>query len=491
MLLGRLKTRQTKHGAYMVVYSAVALAILAAANYLADRYNKTYDATENRLYSLSDQTVKILGDLDQDLKIYYFDQAGRFDQTAAGGMAPRDKLVRYENVSHHVSVDYIDPDSKPDLAQAMNVRTYGAVFVEMAGNREEAGSTDEEDVTNAIIRVIKGEEKTACFLTGHGEAEGDDSERQGFSSAKGQIEDANYQTKTVSLLENPRVPDDCTLLLVAGPDKEYFEPEIDVLKSYVENGGRTLFLLDHDKSPRLVELLGSWGVKVNSDVVIDLSGVGQFFGMGPLAPLVGAYESHPVSEAMGNVATFFPLVRSVESGDVPDGWTVDKLFSTTAGSFASEAFSPEEDEVIRDPDKEREGPISLAVAATYDVPDDENDEADKNDEEEVGGDETDSENSEDEAQADDEEKQGRIVVVGTSLFVRNNYIGRGGNVDLFLNMLNWLSSDEDLISIRPRDPDNTPLNLTGADMRRLFFGTVVGIPLVIIIAGIRVWWKRR
>ena len=133
----------------------------------------------------------------------------------------------------------------------------------------------------------------------------------------------------------------------------------------------------------------------------------------------------------------------------------------------------------------------MAVAATYDVPDDENDEADENDEEEVGGDETDSENSEDEAQADDEEKQGRIVVVGTSLFVRNNYIGRGGNVDLFLNMLNWLSSDEDLISIRPRDPDNTPLNLTGSDMRRLFFGTVVGIPLVIIIAGIRVWWKRR
>ena len=485
MSLGWLKTRQTKYGTYTVVYSAVVLAIVAAANYLADRYNKTFDATENRIYSLSDQTVKILGDLDQDLKIYYFDQAERFDQTAAGGMAPRDKLVRYENVSHRVSVDYIDPDSKPDLAQAMNVWTYGTVFVEMAGNREEANSTDEEDVTNAIIRVIKGEEKTACFLTGHGEADGDDSERQGFSSAKRQIEDANYQTKIMSLLENPQVPDDCTLLLVAGPDKEYLEPEIDVLKSYVENGGRTLFLLDHDKSPRLVEMLGSWGIKVNSDIVIDLSGVGQFFGLGPLAPLVGDYESHPVSEAMGNVASFFPLVRSVESGDVPDGWTVDKLFSTTAGSFASEAFSPEEEEVIRNPDKEREGPISLAVAATYDVP------AAEDNEEGGGGDETGSENSEDDAETEDEKKEGRIVVVGTSLFVRNSFIGRGGNVDLFLNMLNWLSSDEDLISIRPRDPDNTPLNLTGADMSRLFFGTVVGIPLVIIVAGIRVWWRRR
>jgi ABC-type uncharacterized transport system involved in gliding motility auxiliary subunit len=485
MLLSSLKTRQTKYGTYMVVYSAVVLAIVAAANYLGDRYNKTFDATENRIYSLSDQTTKILGNLDQDLKIYYFDQAERFDQPSPGGMAPRDQLVRYENASHRVSVDYIDPDSKPDLAQAMNVRTYGTVFVEMAGNREEADSTDEEDITNAVIRVIKGEEKTACFLTGHGEADGDDSEREGFSSAKEQIEDANYQTKTVSLLENPEVPDDCTLLLVAGPDKEYLEPEIDVLRSYIEGGGRTLFLVDHDKSPRLVEMLGSWGAKVNSDTVIDLSGVGQFFGMGPLSPLVGDYESHPISEAMGNVASFFPLVRSVEAGDTPEGWTAEKLFSTTAGSFASEDFSLEDGEVTRNPDKEREGPISLAVAATYDVP------AAEENEEEGGGDEADPESSEDETDSEDEKKEGRIVVVGTSMFVRNNFIGRGGNADLFLNMLNWLSSDEDLISIRPRDPDNTPLSLTGADMSRLFFGTVVGIPLVIIIAGIRVWWKRR
>lgn len=485
MLLNWFQSRRAKYGGYAIVYSIVVLAIVVAVNYLADRYNKSVDATENRIYSLSDQTKKILGNLDKDLKIYYFDQSHRFDQAVAGGMAPRDKLVRYENASHHVSVDYIDPDSKPDVARAMNVRTYGTVFVEMAGNREEANSTDEEDVTNSIIRVVKGEEKTVCFLTGHGEADEGDSERDGFSSAKRQIEDANYQTKTVSLLENPEVPVGCTLLLIAGPDKQYVGPEIDLLRSYAEGGGRTLFLLDQGKSTKLVEMLNAWGVKVNSDVVVDLSGVGQFFGMGPLAPLVGDYESHPVSGAMGNVASFFPLARSVETGDASDGWTVEKLFSTTVGSFASEDFSLEQGEVTRNPEKEREGPISLAVAATYDVPAAEDLEGDG-----VSG-ESHPDTDEDDATVEDDKKEGRIVVVGTSLFVRNNFIGRGGNADLFLNMLNWLSSDEDLISIRPRDPSNTPLSLTSSDMTRLFFGTVVGIPLVIIIAGIRVWWRRR
>ena len=108
-----LKTRQTKYGAYSATYIIVVLACLAAANYLADRYNKSFDATKNQLYSLSDQTLKILGDLDRDLKIYYFDQGPRFPEAQIN-------LVRYQNASNRVTVDYVDPDAKPALAQAID-----------------------------------------------------------------------------------------------------------------------------------------------------------------------------------------------------------------------------------------------------------------------------------------------------------------------------------------------------------------------------------
>ena len=136
----------------MVAYVLVFASILVAVNYLGVRYNKTYDATENKLYSLSDQTIKILNGLEEDLKIYYFDQAPSFERV-------RGSLVQYENASSRVSVSYVDPDSKPELTREMNVSTYGTLFVEYAGNREKANSTSEEDITNTIIRVKKGRKR--------------------------------------------------------------------------------------------------------------------------------------------------------------------------------------------------------------------------------------------------------------------------------------------------------------------------------------------
>jgi ABC-type uncharacterized transport system involved in gliding motility auxiliary subunit len=360
----------------------------------------------------------------------------------------------------------------------------------MGATREEAKSVNEEDVTNAIIKAIKGKEKKACLLAGHGEAGPDDSERDGFASAKKEIEGANYTTETISLLEKPEVPSDCTLLIIAGPDKEYLEPEIDVLRKYVEGGGRALFLLDYQKSPRLVELLASWGVRVNNDVVVDLSGIGQLFGGGPLAPLVAQYESHPISNGMGNVATFFPMTRSVEPGESVTHWNVSKLFSTTPNSFATQELKVQDGELIRNAAKERQGPIPVGVAATYDVPESAGSKA-AADAEQKGEKSGESKAEDKDNPLAGQKKEGRIVVLGTSRLARNNFLSVGGNLDLFLNILNWLSSDEDLISIRPKQPDNTPLDVSAAEMRRILLGTVFGLPLVIIVAGIRVWWMRR
>ena len=478
MKLDWLKARQTKYGAYSATYTVVVIACLAAVNYLADRYNETFDATKNKLYSLSDQTHKILDNLDRDLKIYYFDRSQSFPEAKA-------TLVRYKNASRRVSVDYIDPDARPELAQAMNIRNYGSVFVEVGGNREEATSTDEEDVTNAIIKVLKGEEKTACIVTGHGEADTSDTERGGFSEAERAIQDANYETQVVSLFEDPEVPSECTMLILPGPRKSYFEPELEVIKAYVEGGGRALIMLDNQASPDLVEMVSAWGVRVRDELVIELSPVGRIFGGGPLAALVGDYEDHPITEVMGNTVTLFSMSRGVEAGDAVDGWEVQNLFRSTGGSVATEDYEIGEMEIRPDLDNAREGPITLAVAATHDVPaapqDDAGDSSDENDSEGE---------AEDEA-GEEEEKQARVVVVGTSQFARNASLGRGGNVDLLLNMLNWLSSDEDLISIRPTDPESTPLNLSESEVSRLWWFSIVIFPLAIVGMGIRVWWIRR
>ena len=478
-------SRQLRSGGYAGIYVLVFVGILAAVNWLGVQYNETFDATSRKLYSLSDQTHKVLDNLDRDVTLSYFDRTSEFARA-------EDMLRRYENASNRVRVEYVDPDEDPVKAEAMNIRSYGTLILHVGGERQEASSTSEQDITNAIITALKGQEKTACVATGHGEAASGDMDRDGFSNAKSVIEDANYGFEDVSVAMDG-VPEDCTLLVVPGPTTAYFDPEIEAIREFVEGGGRALFMLRpvfpdnrgrrEETNPGLVALLAEWGVEVSNDVVIDESAIGQLFGGGPFTPLVSSYKYHPIVEPMENVATLFPRTRSVgKADDEPDGWTVDELFESSTSSFATVSMTIEGSAVsIGSASSQTEGPIVLAVAAQYDVPEQES---------EPAGEDS---GASDEAMDSDEEAEpeGRVVAVGSSGFASNYGLSLGGNRDLLLNMMNWLSSDEDLISIRPRDPDSTPIDMTSAEMWRIFVGSIVLLPLVIIVTGVWTWWGRR
>jgi len=480
-----LRSRQFRSGGYAAVYTLVFVAILATANWLGVQYNETYDATERKLYSLSDQTHKILDGIERDVTISYFDRTSQF-------VAAQDMLRRYENASNRVSVEYVDPDEDPIKTEAMNVRTYGTLILTIDGVRHEASSLSEQDITNAIITAIKGQEKTACVVTGHGESSGDDMERNGLANAVSRMEDANYDHQQVSLAEGA-VPEDCTILVVAGPSTAYFDPEVAAIRDFVEDGGRALLLLGpvlpdergrrEEHNPKLVDLLASWGIEAKNDVVIDQSAIGQLFGGGPFTPLVSEYRFHPIVEPLENVATLFPRARSVgQASEVPDGWTVDVLFESSETSFATSTLRAEAAGFTLGPESSQtDGPITLAVAATYDVP-----EAGQEDSESSGAAGDAIEPAEEEA-----EPEGRVVAVGSAGFASNYGLALGGNDDLLLNMLNWLSSDEDLISVRPKDPESTVIEMTAAEMSRIFYASLMLLPLIIIVTGVWTWWGRR
>lgn len=473
-----MQSRQVREGGYSGAYILVVVAILVAANWLASQYNKTFDATDAKLYSLSDQTMKVLGDLPDDATIYYFDRPLDYERPDMNGVTPRDSLTRYDNASSKVSVEYIDPEKEPGKAELMNVRSFGTLLVEVAGRREEASSTSEQDITNAFIKVLKTDIKTACALSGHGEAIGEDNEALGFAVARQAIQDANYQFQQISLLENPEVPPACSLVIVAGPEQDLLEPEVEILRNYVNNGGRLLLMINHAKSPELVALAAEWGVEVRDDLVIDASGIGRLFGGGPVIPLVVDYEPHPITEPFsgGSSPTLFPLTRSVAKADsVPAGWNVEELLKTGSASLATTDY--EKEQIAPNPETDREGPLNLAVAAVHEV-------APSSPEPEAEGEES-------AIPAEVEDQEARVIVVGTSRFARNSYLGRVNNRDLFMNMVNWLASDEDLISIRPKDPASTPMEMTQSQMNWMFFGLMVGLPLVIVVAGVRTWWLRR
>lgn len=480
-----LRSRQFKSGGYAAVYILVFVAILAAANWLGVQYNETYDSTERKLYSLSDQTHRILDGLERDVTISYFDRTSQF--TVA-----QDMLRRYENASNRVSVEYVDPDEDPIKTEAMNVRTYGTLILNIDGVRHEASSLSEQDITNAIITAIKGQEKTVCSVTGHGESSSDDIERNGFANAAGRMEDANYHHQQVSLTDGA-VPDDCTILVVSGPTTAFFDPEVAAIRDFVQGGGRALLLLApvlpdergrrDEHNPNLVELAASWGIEAKNDVIIDQSAIGQLFGGGPFTPLVSEYRFHAIVEPLENVATLFPRARSVNrASEVPDGWSVDVLFESSETSFATSTLRAEAAGFTLGPESDQtDGPIALAVAATYDVPEAAEDDSEPS---EPASDEI--EQAEDTA-----EPEGRVVVVGSAGFASNYGLALGGNDDLLLNMLNWLSSDEDLISVRPKDPESTVIEMTAAEMSRIFYASLLLLPLIIIVTGVWTWWGRR
>jgi ABC-type uncharacterized transport system involved in gliding motility auxiliary subunit len=453
-----LKARQTKYAAYASVYIVVVLAIVTVANVLANRYVKTYDTTSNKRYSLSDQTVKIIKGLKEDAKLTYFDQSTRFSQT-------KDQLDQYANLSPKVHVEYVDPDKKPQVAREAGIKNYGTTIVQIGAKKEEAKSTSEEAITGAFIRVLKNKTRTVCFVTGSGEHQIDNSDRNGYSRLKELLGKDEYTSNSISLLQKAEVPGDCTVLVVAGPSSDYQQPEVDAIKKYVEEGGRALFLLDPPlkfgrseigDNDALAALLQNWGVTLEKDLILDLNPIGQIVGVGPEVALVSHYESHTIVSEMKGSATGFPLTRSIEVKNT-DKSTVEKLFSSSENSLAtSKLNSPKVDP--NDP-KNKKGPMTIAAAGSY---------------------KTGKENG-----------QGRFVVIGSSAWAANSFINFNGNRDLALNTMNWLSSDEDLISIRPKEREDRRITMTRAQMNWVRITSQFLFPLAVVIAGITVWWRRR
>jgi ABC-type uncharacterized transport system involved in gliding motility auxiliary subunit len=452
-----MQMRQTKFAAYTTVYVLVVLAVIGVLNFLANRYNKSADLTANKKFTLSDETRKVAGGLKQDVTITYWNQPTAFQ-------GAHDLLDRYKNLSAKIDVKYEDTDKNRTQAIAAGVKQQGTIFVDIANKHQEAKSLTEEEITGAMVRALKGGQRTACFVLGSGEHSIDDADRTGYSSAKQLAESNNYKTQTIKLLEKPEIPKECTIVVVAGPAHDYIAPEVAALKNFVEGGGRAVFLLDPplmfaqqqiDENKALTDLLAAWGVTMDKDLVLDTSGVGQVFGMGPEIPLVTTYDSHAIVRPMKDVPSGFPIARSldVKNGDKT---MVEKLFETSSNSFATANLKSSD---IRPSPTDKKGPLTLGAAGTYNG----------------GG----------------PNGAGRFVVVGSSRWIDNSFLRFNGNRDLFLNMLNWLSSDEDLISIRPKETEDRRLSLTARQMMLVFYSSVLAIPLLVIAMGFGVWWRRR
>ncbi len=473
-ILGSLGKRSTKYASNYVISLILVIAIIAGLNYVGQRHPKRVDMTGSGRFTLAQQTTQVLGKLTKDVDIKAFFPGGDY--------APlKELLIEYRTVSPHVRYEFIDPDRQPDVAKQNDVTVYGTVqnpfsgaqlkfgtVIISYGNRNEkiekrSEEVQEEDLTNAIIKVGRSEAKKIYFIQGHGEKDPSDTERTGYSEAKKALEGQGYKVETLNLATEGKVPEDAKVLVEAGPTTEPFAQEQQFIADFLNKGGVGLLLLvDPNPAPSFEAFLKNWGVKVDNDLVLDVSGVGRLMGAGPSIPLVTTYEAHKITDRF-KAMTFFPLTRSIEPDkSLPGGATVETLFKSNPNSWGETNLSSKQ--ASYDPGSDLKGPLSLAVAATKEVKP---------------------------ASASTPAAKSRIVVTGTSNFPVNAYFPLQGNGNLFLNMVSWLAQDEDLISIRPKAPQDRRLVLSESQMSLLQLIAVFVLPGIALIAGIVVVVKRR
>lgn len=466
-----LRGRQARYGTLAATSVLIVLGILVAVNYIGKTHNKRWDLTANKQFSLSDQTRNVLAKLDAPLHIMVFAQETDF-------RSYRDRLNEYEYNSKQVTIEYVDPDKKLAIANQNGIQQYGTIIVNHRGRSERTTSNTEQDISNAIIKVVTGEPKKVYFTQGHGEKDMASTERSGYNTITEALKQENYGVENVVLAQMGEVPKDASVVVIAGPVTDFFPSEMDALKKYLAGAGKVLLLLDPpekagaSQTPLLIALAHDWGIDAEDTVVVDVSGMGQLLGTDASVPVAATYPSHPITERFA-ILTAYPLARAVVpvAGGV-NGHTAQTFVESSSRSWAEADMKSllTGGEVSMDEKKgDRPGPISLAAAVSAVT--------------------TIEAKSGENANAPNQET--RVVVFGDSDFASNGALGIQGNRDLFMNTVGWLSQQEDLISIRPKEPDDRRITLTAAQQSNIVWLSLFGIPAIIFGTGVYGWWRRR
>ncbi len=468
--------RGARYGTMSIVSILVFLGILIAINYLSTRQNKRWDFTANQVYSLSDQTIKILRELQQPVHVTVFE---RNDRQAIH----KDRLEEYAYYTSRLTTEFIDPDREPTRAGNAKIETLPTIVFDYQGRSERVTTSNEQEMTNALIKVVTGMVRKVYFIQGHGEKDIASSDRGGYSSAVESMKQDNFAVESLVLIQQKVVPDDATVVVIAGPSTDFFPPEIEALNAYAARGGKLLVMLDPllkgPAQPLLTQFLADWGIQPGTDVVLDASGLGQLLGTDASVPVVAEYPSHPITSGM-RVMTAYPMARSmapIEGG--ANSRVAQPIASTSQQSWAEAdvpSLSTGKAQVEFNADKgDKQGPITLAAAvsapATVMPPP-------------PGNGSPDSPDSE-------RKPETRVVAVGDSDFASNMAIGAAGNKDFFMNALNWVSQQENLIAVRPRQPEDRRLTLTSDQQNRIFILVMFIIPGLVFATGVYTWWKSR
>ncbi|MBE9191052.1 Gldg family protein [Gloeocapsopsis crepidinum LEGE 06123] len=445
--------RSTQAGTNALIATLSVLALLGLINFLAVRYPVRRDFTEAQLFTLAPQSQQLVRNLSQPVNVWIFDR--NQDQQ------DRELLENYRRQNPQFSFEYVDPQVQRGLAEKFGVKQFGEVHLEAGQQRRLVQVVNNEQrlsevrLTNSIQQVISDRTAKVYFLQGHGELPVT-SEQGGLSQALTALGDRSYTTEPLNLIQNPTIPQDATMIVVASPKQALFPPEVKALTDYLNSGGSLLLMTDPNTNPGLDSLLKSWGVTLDDRIVIDPAGAS--IGFGPAVPVVDTYGEHPITQDFNNGISFYSEARSLELSEVA-GVQATPLLITSPQTWAESNLQG--DQLQFNPETDVQGPLTIGAALSRQV----NNQA---------------------------SQEARLVIFGDSNFAVDGLFEQQLNGDVFLNSVGWLSKqDEETLSIRPREPRNRRINLAAQQANVLGLTALLLIPLIGFASAVFLWWRRR
>jgi ABC-type uncharacterized transport system involved in gliding motility auxiliary subunit len=444
--------RTTKQSASALTTTILVLLVIGLINFFGIRYNLRWDFTENKIFTLSEQSQTIITQLKQPLEVFVFDR----------NINPKVEqlLQNYSRYSQQFKFKFINPEQEIGIAQQFGVQSLGEIYLQYGNKKQKLNVSNntvgqpltEIQLTNGIEKIKRDRPINIYFLQGHGEASLELVEG-GVAQAVTNLKDKGNKVQELNLASTGKIPDNANLIIIAGATRKLLTAEVTSLQKYIDAGGNLLLLLAPNTDLGINTLLQTWGIELDNRLIVDGSGAGNIMGFGPGVAIVNNYGNHPITVSFRNGISIFPESRPLKTQN-KQGIDSTPLAITNKQTWAESDLTSEE--ISFNPAQDLSGPLNIAIALNRSKP-----------------------------------KSARIVVFGSSTFAANGWFEQQLNGDIFLNSVSWLiGEDQENLSIRPKEAANRRLNLSSMQ------GTIISwimwiMPLIALITAGILWWQRR
>ena len=440
--------RKTKFqlGSHYWLFIALLLLLVGLLAAVTRTYHKSWDITLNGRNRLSPGSIAQLGKLKGPINITVY--AGANTRV---GDAVKFFFAPYQRLKPDLKIKFIDPDEQPLLARQAGIQQPGEAVVEIGKRSDRLGSYNESTFINLLVRLARDQDRLVMYLDGHGERKLDGAANHDLGDFGAQLAKRGFKSAPLNLVLAQAVPHNASILLIASPRVDLLPTEIAKLQQFVQRGGNLLWLVDTEPLHGLQPLTEQLSIALTAGTVIDLQA--KEMNADATVAVGAAYGQHPLLQDF-NLLTLFPYAREVVPLDSESGWRATPLIQVAARGWLETGALDKP--VAFDKGRDKAGPINIAVALQRSV----------------------------------EDRTQRVVVIGNGHFLANQFLGNGGNLDLGLNVVNWLAGDESLIAIQPRATQDAKILLSENIKLILVISFLFLLPLGLLLAGGLIWWRR-